>query len=59
MKYYLDISDKEVIEDLAKWQKNITSVLNEEVGQTKVYLDGRYIICRIGECNMGNVLAGT
>lgn len=48
--------DPFILQELNKWGKNITALSNEEIGRTKVLLDGDTIHCRLKECNLGNFL---
>jgi 5'-nucleotidase len=48
--------DPFILEELNKWRKNITSQENEEIGKTKVVLDGDTTHCRVMECNLGNFI---
>lgn len=44
-------------ERLVKYYENeIESKVSEKVGQTKVFLEGSWRECRLGECAMGNVV---
>jgi 5'-nucleotidase len=49
-------ADPFILQELNKWGKNITALSNEEIGRTKVLLDGDTIHCRLKECNLGNFL---
>lgn len=50
-------ADPFILQELNAWGKNITAMSNEEIGRTKVLLDGDTIHCRLKECNLGNFLA--
>lgn len=49
--------DPFILQELNSWGKQIADVSNEEIGRTKVLLDGDPIHCRLQECNLGNFLA--
>lgn len=49
--------DPFVLQELAKWEKNMSNYEKLPVGQTKVILEGSGIVCRLEECNMGNLIA--
>lgn len=48
--------DPFILQELNEWGKNITVLSNEEIGRTKVFLDGETIHCRLKECSLGNFL---
>jgi 2',3'-cyclic-nucleotide 2'-phosphodiesterase (5'-nucleotidase family) len=50
-------ADPFILEELNKWGKNISLVADEEIGRTKVLLDGDTKHCRVHECNLGNFIA--
>jgi 5'-nucleotidase len=50
-------ADPFILEELNKWEKNISLVSDEEIGRTKVLLDGDTKHCRVHECNLGNFIA--
>lgn len=45
--------DPEILQEINFWKPGIENVTMEEIGKTKVFLDGN---CRFGECNLGNLL---
>jgi len=50
-------ADPFILQELNSWGKQIAEVSNEEIGRTKVLLDGDPLHCRLQECNLGNFLA--
>ncbi|PNF40457.1 hypothetical protein B7P43_G14344 [Cryptotermes secundus] len=48
--------DPFILEELNKWKKNISLMADEEIGRTKVLLDGDTKHCRVHECNLGNFI---
>lgn len=49
--------DPFILEELNKWRKNVSLMADEEIGRTKVLLDGDTRHCRVHECNLGNFIA--
>ncbi|KAJ9591994.1 hypothetical protein L9F63_001506, partial [Diploptera punctata] len=49
--------DPFILQELVKWEKNMSDLEKKPVGKTKVFLEGSDIICRLEECNMGNMIA--
>lgn len=49
--------DEKVLEDLEEWQKGVVALSNTTVGRTAVLLQGDRSVCRLQECNMGNLIA--
>jgi 5'-nucleotidase len=49
-------TDPFVLEELNRWKKNISLMAEEEIGVTKVLLDGDTRHCRVHECNLGNFI---
>uniref|UniRef100_A0A6B0VES2 5'-nucleotidase n=1 Tax=Ixodes ricinus TaxID=34613 RepID=A0A6B0VES2_IXORI len=49
--------DPEMIEVIAPFKENVTKVMQEPVGYTKVLLEQQDNVCRIRECNLGNMMA--
>lgn len=45
--------NEEVLAEIARWRVGIDNVTKQEIGKTKVLLDGW---CRFYECNMGNLI---
>lgn len=45
--------NEEVLAEIAKWRVGIDNITKQEIGKTKVLLDGW---CRFEECNMGNLI---
>jgi len=52
--FYLDL---DLLAEIQEWGKNISILTKERVGQTRVFLNGKAIECRLRECNMGNFVA--
>ncbi|XP_035658167.1 snake venom 5'-nucleotidase-like [Branchiostoma floridae] len=48
--------DNETLAEVASMKGVIVNLTRQEVGRTHVYLDGRRVACRRGECNLGNVI---
>ncbi|PSN34309.1 Protein 5NUC, partial [Blattella germanica] len=48
--------DPFILHELKKWERNMSDLAQQPVGQTKVLLDGTGIRCRLEECNMGNLV---
>ncbi|XP_034236782.1 protein 5NUC-like [Thrips palmi] len=46
--------DPQVLDELEQWKKQLDPATFEPVGRTLVFLDG---VCRIKECNLGNLVA--
>lgn len=42
--------------DVNEWSKKVQSKVETEIGRTRVFLDGTRTSCRLGECNLGNVI---
>uniref|UniRef100_A0A6B0VCN7 5'-nucleotidase n=1 Tax=Ixodes ricinus TaxID=34613 RepID=A0A6B0VCN7_IXORI len=49
--------DAEMIKVIAPFKENVTKVMKEPVGYTKVLLEQQDNVCRIRECNLGNMMA--
>uniref|UniRef100_A0A6B0VDA0 5'-nucleotidase n=1 Tax=Ixodes ricinus TaxID=34613 RepID=A0A6B0VDA0_IXORI len=49
--------DTEMIKVIAPFKENVTKVMKEPVGYTKVLLEQQDNICRLRECNLGNMMA--
>lgn len=49
--------EKDVLELLDVYRKEVDELDKETVGSTKVYLDGDVRSCRFKECNFGNLIA--
>lgn len=49
--------DRDVLDILDKYRPKVEALDHKIMGRTKVYLEGRDIICRQKECNMGNLVA--
>ena len=45
--------NQEVLDEIKKWRVGIDNITKQEIGKTKVLLDGW---CRFYECNMGNLI---
>nr|XP_032291580.1 protein 5NUC [Drosophila virilis] len=48
--------DKEVLNLLEVYRENVTALEKSIAGHSKVYLEGRKAVCRLVECNMGNLI---
>ncbi|XP_030557815.1 protein 5NUC-like [Drosophila novamexicana] len=48
--------DKELLNLLEVYRENVTALEKSIVGHSKVYLEGRKTVCRLVECNMGNLI---
>lgn len=46
--------NSKVLEELDKWESRMNESLWQNIGKTKVYLDGN--TCRFYECNLGNLI---
>ncbi|XP_040062786.1 protein 5NUC-like [Ixodes scapularis] len=49
--------DENMTRVIAPFKENVTKVMQEPVGYTKVLLEQQDNICRIRECNLGNMMA--
>jgi 5'-nucleotidase len=52
-------ADPFILQELNSWGKQLEAVSNEEIGRSKVFLDGDTLHCRLQECNLGNFLTDT
>jgi len=50
-------ADPFILQELNSWAKEIAAKSNQEIGRTKVLLDGDTLHCRLQECNFGTFLA--
>lgn len=48
--------DQDVLDLLSKYRKTVDELEHKIIGTTKVYLEGRDIVCRSKECNLGNLI---
>ncbi|XP_031148913.1 5'-nucleotidase [Sander lucioperca] len=48
--------DPDILADVEKWKKNLTSYSTQTVGKTLVFLNGTTEECRFRECNLGNLI---
>jgi len=48
--------DPELLQELQQWGKNVSKLIKENIGKTKVFLDGSAETCRLKECNLGNLV---
>lgn len=49
--------DSDILDLLNQYRPNITALESNIIGYTKVRLEGRSSVCRVAECNLGNVIA--
>ncbi|XP_055919997.1 protein 5NUC-like [Eupeodes corollae] len=49
--------DSDILDLLNLYRPNITALENDIIGYTKVRLEGRASVCRVAECNLGNLIA--
>jgi 2',3'-cyclic-nucleotide 2'-phosphodiesterase (5'-nucleotidase family) len=49
-------ADPILLKELQEWGKNVARLTKEEVGKTRVFLDGSAETCRLEECNLGNLV---
>lgn len=48
---------KDVLKELEKWKSLFPNNMTDRViGYSKVHLDGNFKVCRVGECNLGNLI---
>ncbi|ALC41075.1 NT5E-2, partial [Drosophila busckii] len=48
--------DKDLLDVLELYRENVTALEKSILGHSKVHLEGRKILCRSVECNMGNLI---
>lgn len=46
-----------MLQELIPYRKKVDAVAEQEVGKTRVFLDGNRLSCRMIECNLGNMIA--
>uniref|UniRef100_A0A6B0VD40 5'-nucleotidase n=1 Tax=Ixodes ricinus TaxID=34613 RepID=A0A6B0VD40_IXORI len=49
--------DEDILRVIEPFKRNVTEVMNKTVGWSKVLLEQHDNICRIRECNLGNMMA--
>lgn len=49
--------DSDILDLLNFYRPNISALENNIIGYTKVKLEGSATVCRVAECNLGNVIA--
>ncbi|KAL4233121.1 5'-nucleotidase [Mactra antiquata] len=50
------VENTTILQELAKWSTEVDALNNEELGTSKVFLEGHRDVCRLEECNLGNVV---
>ena len=46
-----------MLNELTPWKQQVDAVSQKEVGTTLVFLQGDRLVCRMKECNLGNLIA--
>ena len=49
------LSDPKTLKEIEKMRKGVEHIYKKIVGQSHVLLDGRRELCRLQECNLGNI----
>ncbi|XP_034940556.1 protein 5NUC-like isoform X2 [Chelonus insularis] len=47
---------QDVVDELEKWRPAVENLTTYPVGSSKVFLEGKSVICRKVECNLGNLI---